>query len=40
MSVTTGDVVTERVIRNDPQALIAFLAVLHQMVPPHPAHPL
>ena len=35
MNVTTGEVIAERVHRNDSQTFIRFLAMLHQMIPPH-----
>ena len=35
MNVTTGEVIAERIHRNDSQTFIAFLAMLHQMTPPH-----
>ena len=35
MNVTTGEVIAERITRNDSQTFIAFLAMLHQMIPPH-----
>jgi len=35
MNVTTGQVVTERIARNDSAAFTAFLAMLHQMIAPH-----
>jgi hypothetical protein len=34
MNVTTGQVMAGRVHRNDSQAFTAFLAMLHQMIPP------
>jgi transposase len=34
MNVTTGDVITERVSKNDSAAFTAFLGMLHQMIPP------
>jgi transposase len=34
MNVTTGEVITERIHRNDSAAFTAFLAMLHQMIPP------
>jgi transposase len=33
MNVTTGEVITERVSKNDSVAFTAFLAMLHQMIP-------
>lgn len=39
MNVTTGEVIAERIERNDSAAFISFLAMLHQMIPPHlPIH--
>jgi transposase len=35
MNVTTGEVITERIHRNDSAAFTGFLAMLHQMIPPH-----
>ena len=35
MNVTTGEVIAERITRNDSRTFIAFLALLHQMIPPH-----
>lgn len=35
MNVTTGEVIAERIDRNDSAAFTAFLATLHQMIPPH-----
>lgn len=35
MNVTTGQVITERIDRNDSATFIRFLAMLHQMIPPH-----
>jgi transposase len=35
MNVTTGEVITERVTSNDSAAFISFLAMVHQMIPPH-----
>jgi len=35
MNVTTGEVITERITRNDSATFIQFLAMLHQMIPPH-----
>src|ERR1035441_1679134 len=35
MNVTTGEVIAERITRNDSQTFTAFLAMLHQMIPPH-----
>ena len=35
MNVTTGEVIAERIDRNDSAAFTAFLAMLHQMIPPH-----
>jgi transposase len=35
MNVTTGEVITQRVSKNDSAAFTAFLAMLHQMIPPH-----
>ncbi len=35
MNVTTGEVIAERIHRNDSQTFIRFLAMLHQMTPPH-----
>ena len=34
MNVTTGEVITERIEKNDSATFIAFLAMLHQMIPP------
>jgi transposase len=34
MNVTTGEVITQRVSKNDSAAFTAFLAMLHQMIPP------
>lgn len=34
MNVTTGEVIAERIHRNDSAAFTAFLAMLHQMIPP------
>ena len=39
MNVTTGQVIAERIERNDSGTFIAFLAMLHQMIPAAPAHP-
>jgi transposase len=33
MNVTTGEVIAERIEKNNPAALTAFLAMLHQMIP-------
>ena len=35
MNVTTGEVITERVKKNDSAAFISYLAMVHQMIPPH-----
>ena len=35
MNVTTGQVITERIEKNDSAAFTGFLAMLHQMIPPH-----
>jgi hypothetical protein len=35
MNVTTGEVITDRVEKNNSAAFISFLAMLHQMIPPH-----
>ena len=35
MNVTTGEVIAERIHRNDSPAFIKFLGMLHQMIPPH-----
>src|SRR5208282_3267381 len=35
MNVTTGEVITERISKNDSAAFTAFLAMLHQTIPPH-----
>jgi transposase len=35
MNVTTGQVVAERIARNDSATFTAFLGMLHQMIPPH-----
>jgi transposase len=35
MNVTTGQVIAERIEKNDSAAFTAFLALLHQMIPPH-----
>jgi transposase len=35
MNVTTGQVIAERIEKNDSAAFTGFLAVLHQMIPPH-----
>jgi len=35
MNVTTGEVIAERIHRNNSAAFIAFLAMLDQMIPPH-----
>jgi transposase len=35
MSVTTGEVIAERIEKNDSAAFIVFLTMLHQMIPPH-----
>ena len=35
MNVTTGEVITERIDRNNSAAFTAFLAMLDQMIPPH-----
>lgn len=35
MNVTTGEVIAERIRRNDPATFIEFLAMLHQMIPPY-----
>jgi len=35
MNVTTGQVIAERIDRNDSAAFIRFLSMLHQMIPPH-----
>ncbi len=35
MNVTTGEVITERIGSNDSAAFTGFLAMLHQMIPPH-----
>ena len=35
MNVTTGEVIAERIARNDSATFIAFLAMLDQMTPPH-----
>jgi transposase len=35
MNVATGEVIAERIRRNDSQTFIRFLAMLHQMIPPH-----
>jgi len=34
MNVTTGEVITERIGKNDSAAFTAFLGMLHQMIPP------
>lgn len=35
MNVTTGQVIAERINRNDSAAFTGFLAMLYQMIPPH-----
>jgi transposase len=35
MNVTTGEVIAERIARNNSATFTAFLAMLHQMIPPH-----
>ena len=35
MNVTTGEVIAERIDKNDSAAFTAFLAMLHQVIPPH-----
>ena len=35
MNVTTGEVIAERIDKNDSATFTAFLAMLHQMIPPH-----
>jgi hypothetical protein len=35
MNVATGEVITERIARNDSATFTTFLAMLHQMIPPH-----
>jgi transposase len=35
MNLTTGEVIAERIRRNDSQTFIRFLAMLDQMIPPH-----
>jgi transposase len=35
MNVTTGEVIAERIHRNDSQTFTAFLGMLHRMIPPH-----
>jgi transposase len=35
MNVTTGEVIAERIHRNDSATFISFLAMLHQMIAPH-----
>jgi DDE superfamily endonuclease len=35
MNVTTGQVITQRIARNDPAAFTGFLAMLYQLIPPH-----
>ncbi len=35
MNVTTGEVIAERITRNDSATFTRFLAMLHQMIPPH-----
>lgn len=35
MNVTTGEVIAERISRNDSVTFTAFLSMLHQMIPPH-----
>ena len=35
MNVATGEVVTERIARNDSATFTRFLAMLHQIIPPH-----
>jgi len=35
MNVATGQVITERIHRNDSATFTRFLAMLHQMIPPH-----
>ncbi len=35
MNVTTGEVIAERIHRNDSQTFIRFLSMLHQMIPRH-----
>jgi transposase len=35
MNVTTGEVIAERIEKNDSAAFIQFLEMLHQMIPPH-----
>lgn len=35
MNVTTGEVIAERIRRNDSATFIAFLSMLHQMIPGH-----
>jgi transposase len=35
MNITTGEVIAERIDRNDSQTFTTFLAMLHQMIPPH-----
>ncbi len=35
MNVATGEVIAERIARNDSRAFIAFPAMLHQMIPAH-----
>ena len=34
MNVTTGEVIAQRITRNDSATFIAFLSMLHQMIPP------
>ena len=35
MNVTTGEVIAERIARNDSVTFIRFLSMLHQAIPPH-----
>ena len=35
MNVATGEVIAERIDKNDSATFTAFLAMLHQMIPPH-----
>ncbi|HYA49843.1 MAG TPA: IS630 family transposase [Streptosporangiaceae bacterium] len=35
MNVTTGEIIAERIDRNDSQTFISFLVMLHQAIPPH-----
>jgi transposase len=35
MNVATGEVIADRIVRNDSQTFIRFLSMLHQMIPPH-----